>query len=234
MNRNLYLNITVTLLLLFLIVSVILFIQALDQMRFAVEDVKKTLRQYPTASSVQKEIIYTERKTADTASDETANIANKDYYDKNATSGGRLISAFSSDVGNMNYLINNDAYVSRIYAKVNDSLAERDYQDAGSGQYKPKMAHSWKSSKDKLRWRIRLRKGILWHDFTDPVTGKEWKNKEVTAHDFKFYVDTVKDPSVDASPLRSYLADLDRIEVFDDYEFDVVWKKPYFLSEDII
>ena len=236
MNRNLYLNVTVTLLLLFLIASVILFIQALDQMRFAVEDVKKTLQQYPGTSSVQKEIIYTERKPSDTAvppSSEAAEIANKDHYDRNAQPGGRLISAFSSDVGNMNYLINNDAYVSRIYAKVNDTLAERDYRDAGSGQYKPKMAHSWKSSKDKLRWRIRLRKGILWHDFTDPVTGREWKMREVTAHDFKFYVDTVKDPSVDASPLRSYLADLDRIEVFDDYEFDVIWKKPYFLSEDI-
>ena len=25
-----------------------------------------------------------------------------------------------------------------------------------------------------------MRKGILWHDFTDPVTGKKWKNRDLT------------------------------------------------------
>ena len=133
----------------------------------------------------------------------------------------------------MNMLVTNDAYVSEIWSKTMDSLADRDYADNGSGALKPMLAESWTISPDKLKYRIKLRRGILWHDFRDPVTGKEWKNREVTAHDFKFYLDVVKNEDVDCAPLRGYLKDIDRIDVINDHEFEVIWNKPYFLAEDI-
>jgi peptide/nickel transport system substrate-binding protein len=95
------------------------------------------------------------------------------------------------------------------------------------------MAESWSLSEDKLTYTIKLREGILWHDFVDPVSGEEWKDVPVTAEDFKFYIDVIKNPDVDCAPLRVYFQDLDRIEVVNDLEFRVVWSKKYFKSESI-
>ena len=51
--------------------------------------------------------------------------------------------------------------------------------------------------------------------------------------DFKFYVEVVKNPKTDCAPLRTYLSDLDRVEIINKYEFDVIWKKKYFLAEEV-
>ena len=156
---------------------------------------------------------------------------NAEFFDKNAEQGGRFIGAITSDTGNMNMIINNDATVSDFWGLTCDTLAERHYKDID--RFVPRMAESWTLSDDKLTYRIKLRKGILWQDFTDPETGKKWENVEVTAEDFKFYVDVIKDEKVNAAPMRSYLADLKQVNVIDDYEFEVVWERPYILSEEI-
>ena len=156
---------------------------------------------------------------------------NVEFYDKNAEPGGRFIGAITSDTGNMNMIVNNDATVSDFWGLTCDTLAERHYKDID--RFVPRMAESWTLSEDKLTYRIKLRKGILWHDFTDPETGKKWENVEVTAEDFKFYVDVIKDETVNAAPMRSYLADLKQVNVINDYEFEVVWERPYILSEEI-
>ena len=156
---------------------------------------------------------------------------NAEFFDKNAEQGGRFIGAITSDTGNMNMIINNDATVSDFWSLTCDTLAERHYKDID--RFVPRMAESWTLSDDKLTYRIKLRKGILWQDFTDPETGKKWENVEVTAQDFKFYVDVIKDEKVNAAPMRSYLADLKQVNVINDYEFEVVWERPYILSEEI-
>ena len=156
---------------------------------------------------------------------------NAEFFDPNADQGGRLILANISDTGNMNSLINNDSIVSSFWDLAFDSLAVRHMQEID--RFVPQMAESWSLSDDKLTYHIKLRKGILWHDFTDPETGKRWENVEVTAEDFKFYVDIVKDETVNAAPLRSYFADLKEVRVLNDYEFEVVWERPYILSEEI-
>ena len=240
MRGNGFQNFVNILLLAAVICGIIFAVRAVDHLRFSVEKMEKTLarmeeRLSQTAPSPGRMAVSgsTGERDLQKESSLVPPCANRRYFVKNAPSGGRLITAFSSDVGNMNMLITPDAYVSAIWARTNDSLAEWDYSDAGNGNYQPKMAESWQISRDKCRYHIKLRKGILWHDFKDPVTGKEWKKKEVTAHDFKFYIDVIKDKQVDAAPLRTYLADLEKIEVKDDHNFTVVWRKPYFLSEDI-
>ncbi|MBO7146440.1 MAG: hypothetical protein J6W81_01675 [Lentisphaeria bacterium] len=236
MYKNVYLNVIMTLFLIIFVVMGIVLVTALDRQRFVLEEQNMKLASLEARLNMLSQQDFSlsaaKKETAETAG-KTLPAANAEYFDRNAVSGGRLISAFSADVGNMNLLISNDAYVSQIWSDATDSLAERNYNDRGDGQYEPMLAESWQISPDHLKIRIKLRKGILWHDFKDPVSGKEWRNQEVTAYDFKFYVDVIKNPDVDCAPLRGYLKDMEKIVVINDHEFDVVWNKPYFMMEDI-
>ena len=235
MNRNTYLNVIVTLFLLLFLALGCVIITALDRHRYALENLSADLKRLESrlTSGIPAAAEKTARAAVNAGTEVQETAANAEYFDPAAVSGGRLVRAFQADVGNMNMLITNDAYVSQIWAQVTDSLAERDYNDRGDGEFKPMLAESWTISPDRRKVRVRLRKGILWHDFKDPVTGKEWKNREVTAQDVKFYVDVIKNPAVDCAPLRVYYNDLERIDVLNDYEFEVVWSKPYFMMEDM-
>lgn len=157
--------------------------------------------------------------------------ANAKYYDRKAQSGGRMIKAIATDLGNLNPVTVNEATVSTFWGLANSSLAEYDLEKPGV--YQPLLAESWEESADHCTFRIKLRPGVLWHDFTDPVTGKEWKNVPVTAHDFKFYIDVVKNPDVDAAPLRGYLSGIKEVRIINDREFEVVWSEPYFLAKGV-
>lgn len=197
-------------------------VNSIDLLRFETERLRETIKEAqftPAAAPRTVKAI------------EQSNVANFAFYDPQSQPGGRLISASASDTKNMNELITNDAFLSMLSSFTQDAISERNYKDIG--KFEPKLAESWERLDDGLRFRIHLRKGVFWHDFTDPVTKKEWKDVEMTAEDFKFYVDVIKNPKTDCAPLRPYLADLDRIEVRGKYEFDVVWKKKYFLSEEI-
>ncbi len=235
MTRNTYLNVIVTLFLLLFLALGCVIIAALDRHRYALENLSADLKRLESrlTSGIPAAAEKTARAAVNAGTEVQGSAANAEYFDPAAVSGGRLVRAFQADVGNMNMLITNDAYVSQIWAQVTDSLAERDYNDRGDGEFKPMLAESWTISPDRRKVRVRLRKGILWHDFKDPVTGKEWKNREVTAQDVKFYVDVIKNPAVDCAPLRVYYNDLERIDVLNDYEFEVVWSKPYFMMEDM-
>ncbi|MCI6289448.1 MAG: ABC transporter substrate-binding protein [Lentisphaeria bacterium] len=235
MNRNTYLNVIVTLFLLLFLALGCVIITALDRHRYALENLSADLKRLESrlTSGIPAAAEKTARAAVNAGTEVQGIAANAEYFDPAAVSGGRLVRAFQADVGNMNMLITNDAYVSQIWSQVTDSLAERDYNDRGDGEFKPMLAESWTISPDRRKVRVRLRKGILWHDFKDPVTGKEWKNREVTAQDVKFYVDVIKNPAVDCAPLRVYYNDLERIDVLNDYEFEVVWSKPYFMMEDM-
>ena len=235
MNRNTYLNVIVTLFLLLFLALGCVIITALDRHRYALENLSADLKRLESrlTSGIPAAAEKTARAAVNAGTEVQGIAANAEYFDPATVSGGRLVRAFQADVGNMNMLITNDAYVSQIWSQVTDSLAERDYNDRGDGEFKPMLAESWTISPDRRKVRVRLRKGILWHDFKDPVTGKEWKNREVTAQDVKFYVDVIKNPAVDCAPLRVYYNDLERINVLNDYEFEVVWSKPYFMMEDM-
>lgn len=232
MNKNLYLNVVVTLFLgLFLILGIVI-VNALDHHRFALEELSAGIKRLENqlASGMVRSVSAAKPEIK---SESAATAANAAYFDPKAIPGGKLVRAFAADVGNLNSILTNDAYVSQIWAQATDSLAERDYRDTGDGEYAPMLAESWNFSPDRKKIHIKLRKGILWHDFTDPVTGKNWKNREVTAHDFKFYVDVIKNPEVDCAALRGYYEDIEGIRVINNHEFEVVWRKPYFMMEDI-
>lgn len=235
MGKNTYQNIIITLFL--AVFAIFAFIQTknIDLMRLRLEKVSENIKGMESRLSqnqaVAKEVMPRDSNITVSSSQSatSAKIANIEFYDKSAVSGGKIVAAVSSETKNMNHLVNNESFVSSIYSYAMDSLAERNLEKPEI--FEPKLAESWEISEDKLSYTVHLRKGILWHDFKDPVGGKEWKDVEVTADDFVFYVEAVKNKDTDCAPIRSYLQDMDKIEVIDKYTFKVFWNKKYFLSE---
>ena len=143
MNKNLYGNVILTLLFCLLLFLAVAVITALDRHRFALEELSAAVKRLESRQVVAAPVSQAS-SAANAVPAQRQRAANAEYFDPASSSGGRLVRAFSADVGNMNMLINNDSYVSQIWEKVNDTLAERDYMDDGSGKYFPKMAVSWK------------------------------------------------------------------------------------------
>ena len=246
MNKNLYLNFILTVATIALIFLGITLINAVDRVQKSNQDIlkrfdrieetiaaksagsQKVLNLLKTISSRPVQLV---KKDIKKDIQETVEIANLKYFDPQAVSGGRLISAIQSDTPNMNVLINNEATASTFNALCSSSLASRNLENPDD--FEPLMADSWTISPDKLTYVIKLKKGILWHDFTDPVNGKKWKDKEVTAEDFKFYLDVIRNPKTNCGPSRVYYQDIDKIEIINKYKFKVVWKKRYFQSKNL-
>ena len=246
MNKNLYLNFILTAATIALIFLGITLINAVDRVQKSNQDIlkrfdrieealaaksadnQKILRLLKTVGS--RPVQLAKKNTAE-ETQEPVEIANLKYFDPKATPGGRLISAISSDTPNMNYLINNEFTASVFNALCSSSLASRNLENPD--KFEPLMAESWTISPDKLTYTITLKKGILWQDFTDPVNGKKWKDKEVTAEDFKFFLDVIRNPKTNCGPSRVYYKDVDKIEVINKYKFKVVWKVRYFQSKNL-
>jgi len=158
-------------------------------------------------------------------------FANMDLRDPAAFEGDAIVTAMQSESGNLNYLINNESSVGDFWGMTNDSVAERSYRNPD--EWQPKLAYAWEISDDKLTYTVHLRNGVLWHDFTDPTTGESFKDVEVTADDFKFFLDVIRNPGIPCGPTRNYYEDLKEIQVFDKHTFRVVWAKRYWMSKEL-
>ena len=238
MGRNIYGNVVITVLLVATVIFGWAIVKSNDLKRLREEKVSKQLDKLESKMDrVERKMMQLSiappavavKTSPGSKQQASVKIANLEFFNSKAAFGGRRISAISSQTKNMNYMVNNESLVSSIWSLCFDSLAERNFKRTEI--FEPMLAESWTLSADKLTYTIQLKKGVLWHDFTDPVTKKEWTDIEVTAHDFKFYVDVIKNKDTDCAPSRTYLMDLDRIEVLSDYKFKVYWKKRYFLSE---
>lgn len=167
-------------------------------------------------------------KRSDTGAVKPGPFANREFYDPGAVAGGRMIQATEAEAGNLNPLTSNEAMASAFNGLCSASLAERNFRHPE--RFEPLLAESWQISSDRKEYRIKLRKNVFWHDFTDPVTGKKHEKAEVTADDFKFFVDAVKNKDVNCAPLRVYYQYLKDIEIHNKYEFTVKWNKAYYGS----
>ncbi|HJO93287.1 MAG TPA: peptide-binding protein [Victivallales bacterium] len=230
-NKGFLSNIILIIAVIVIVVIGIMIIKSIDHSRYQIEKLSAQL--YKQGSVLKKiEHQINNKKFVHNISNsiyKNNGIANLKYFNQKAQFGGRLIAPVISAAKNMNYIINNDAFVAELWSKVNSSLAARDYEHPE--KFKPLLAEKWELSDDKLVYTIELRKGVLWHDFTDPVTGEKWKNVEVTSEDFKFFLQVVKNKNIDCAPIRTYYKDLERIEIISKYKFKVYWNKKYFLSE---
>jgi len=238
MSKNKYLNFILTVCAVAIIIFGIIIIKALDNNRYQMEKISDKLYKIGSMfTQVEKKIenlslFKFDRPLAQVDGlSKNSDFANKKYYDASAVEGGTMTIPITTVSENMNLIVNNEAFVSGLWSLTTSSLAERNFEKPEV--FQAKIAESWKLSNDKMIYTINLRQGVMWHDFKDPVSGKKWQNKEVTADDFKFYVDVIKNKDVDCAPIRSYLKDLEKIEILSKYKFKVYWKKKYFLSEAI-
>ncbi|MDD5596761.1 MAG: ABC transporter substrate-binding protein, partial [Victivallaceae bacterium] len=233
MNKNLYINFILTVATAALIFFGIVLINSVDRVNEGNLGILKRLERIEEtiAARPDRTVIVPAAKTASKVIQEFGQIANREYFDPEAQQGGRLISAIVADTPNMNSLINNEATASVFNALCSSSLATRNFGDPE--KFEPLMAESWTVSPDKLTYTITLKKGILWQDFTDPVDGRKWKDVEVTAEDFKFYLDVIRNEKTNCGPLRVYYKDIDRLELIGKYRFKVIWKTRYFQSKNL-
>ena len=154
------------------------------------------------------------------------NIANLRYFDPAARFGGRMTQAINAEPPNFNTIICNEATAMSLASLCTAGLTARNWENPDV--FEPMIAESWQISPDKKVFTIKLRRGVKYGDVTDPVTGKVHKDVEVTSHDFKFMVDVIKDENVNCSHLKSYYQDLEKVEIINDYEFKVYWRKPFY------
>jgi peptide/nickel transport system substrate-binding protein len=79
----------------------------------------------------------------------------------------------------------------------------------------PMLAESWEVSDDNLTFTFHLRKGAKFHN-----------GREVKAEDVKYSIERIMDPDVPARA-KGYFAQLDKIEVVDDYTVKLVYKEVF-------
>jgi ABC-type transport system substrate-binding protein len=184
MNKNIYLNVVMTVLGLLLIIVGYVFItsidlsrkqqesmggelrklnvqlekiqQCLDEQNRTLRGVKKVLRERPV---IARESSSLETKKRVNVAEYP--IANVEYYPKNGDDGGVIVSPIASETTNLNSMINNDSLASAIWSRCFDYLAERDLVNIE--QFKPKLAVSWEISADKLVYTIHLPKNLFSH-----------------------------------------------------------------------
>lgn len=237
-GQSVFVKVFLALIVVILLVGFYLTIGAVDVFRLREEALLQDVRSLRTEVTRLREAIEQGRLAVAPTGHEggrqssgAPRFANLDVRDPHAVDGDAIVMATAAETANMNAVINNESQVSDFWGMTYDSLAERNLKDPN--RFEPKLAERWDISEDKLTFTIHLRKGVRWHDFTDPTTGKRYENVEVTAEDFKFYTDVIRNPKIPCEPTRVYFKDLDHVKVLDRYTFEVVWKEPYFMSESL-
>ena len=211
--------ITATLLVILIILALVT-IQSLERVHFSNMKLIETLERIEAnkgSASNRTTLI----KTGDPAGGSLP--ANHQYFKPDAPVGGKIIQAIGAEPPNLNPIITNEATTAMFASLCTIALAERDMQNPEI--FAPLLAESWEASPDFREFRIKLRKNVFFRGYTDPESGKKVPGAEVTAQDFKFFVDVVKNEKVNAAPLRVYYQDLDEVEIVNDHEFIVRWKK---------
>jgi len=155
-----------------------------------------------------------------------------------APRGGWINYYTTSNPRSLNVLAYNEAELQeRICAPVYEYLADQSRIDPD--RYVPGVANRVVASPDLREITCHIRKGMLWHKpyLTDEErSGKfrwlaELPRQEVTAHDVKFVFDVVRAPDAECGPIASYLEDLDRVEVVDDYTVKFLWKRSLYYNK---
>lgn len=196
-------------------------IQALDRLHLSNMKVVKMLEEMRYSAPAVKPPVRSEAVP-------TGNVANAEYFERNARIGGELIQPLSADAPNFNPLTVNEATASTILGLCSASLAERDW--ANPAVFKPMLAESWEISPDHLVYRIKLRRNAMWQEYICPDSGRLVPAREIVADDFVFAVEAMRDSDVDCASRRSYYKDLDRVEARGKYELIVRWKRAYYGS----
>lgn len=83
--------------------------------------------------------------------------------------------------------------------------------------FEPNIAERWTVSDDKKVYTFYLRKDVTWHD-----------GHPFTVDDIIYTYERIQDPEVNATMLRGYYKDIDRVEKIDDYTVRFYYKRIYY------
>ena len=133
---------------------------------------------------------------------------------------------YQSTPRGLNSLLENAGTNSAIDALINDGLCDRDSSDLD--RWRSRLATSCIITNDYKTFTFTIRKGIHWQ--IPPLAtedGYEWlENRvELTAEDFVFYIDMLKNPDVECPHLKTYYDKLEKAEAVDRYTLRVTWSE---------
>jgi peptide/nickel transport system substrate-binding protein len=144
---------------------------------------------------------------------------------------GGTLRQFNETPKGFNPIIENSADANNAQGLVNDSLCT--IHPATPQLWSECLAESVVVSNDWKTYTFKLRPGVMWQR---PVCSRlkefAWLDRDVplTASDFVFYVEMVKNPEVECPQLKSYYDDLDRAEAPDERTLVLHWKTKVFTS----
>lgn len=144
---------------------------------------------------------------------------------------GGTLREFNETPKGFNPIVENSADAADAYGLVNDSLCTT--HPASPQAWSECLAESCVISDDWKTYTFHLRAGVMWQQ---PSIAKQpafaWLAKDVplTAGDFVFYIEMVKNPDVEDPQLKAYYDDLDKAEAPDDRTLVLRWKKKVFTS----
>ncbi len=107
--------------------------------------------------------------------------------------------------------------------RIYECLLRIDPYDAPRFRHLPALAETWELSEDKKVYTFHLRRDVKWHD-----------GQPFTARDVVATMDKIQDPTTKAVHVRAYTQELAGYEALDDYTVRFTWKRPYFLTLDVM
>ena len=146
---------------------------------------------------------------------------------------GVLRRPWSQEPKGFNFLIESYATLSQQVEEYVLSRPGRHHKMRPSSfNWKPVLAWRIEVSPDYSEYTIYLRRDIYWHPVqADTRTYPHLDGRHrITAHDFKFTYDIIKDPQSNVADKRTYYKDLRNVEVIDDYTFVMRWEPNTFDS----
>lgn len=124
-----------------------------------------------------------------------------------------LVQNLPTDPDRLNPIVANSAYANAVDGYIYEQLIDLDNETL---MPKPKLAQRWEISKDHLQYTFYLRKDVTWQD-----------GHPFTADDVLFTYEKIKDPKVDAAPLRNYFKDVLKAEKIDNVTVRFTYAQPY-------
>ena len=149
--------------------------------------------------------------------DDEAHVAPLDALDEEdlgPAPGDRIVFHMMAEMDHLNPYTSSDASESTVNAYIFEGLLERNPETL---DMEPRIAESWDICEEYLEYTFYLRDDVRFSD-----------GEPLTAEDVVFSFETVLDPEVMAPHLRNYYADIEEVELVDDYTVRFTCSQPYF------
>ncbi len=148
---------------------------------------------------------------------------NNNLYEGEPTTGDWLVLNLLSEPENLNPYISTSASATNIYSGYIYESFLRTERKPPWGDEPLLVEELPEASEDHLKYKWKLRKNIKWHD-----------GNPLTMRDAVFSLKAIMNPYVDDLPTKPYYAELDSLNLIDDFTLEMYCSKAYFLHTDFL